>query len=37
MTQRTTWNLGLLYKGNNDPEIEKDLKAIEKACTAFEK
>lgn len=34
---RTTWNLGLLYKSDNDPQIEKDLIALEKACKAFEK
>ncbi len=31
------WNLGLLYKGNTDPQIEKDMRAIENACAAFEK
>lgn len=34
---QTTWNLGLLYKGHNDPQIEKDMKAIEKAYGRFEK
>lgn len=31
------WNLGLLYKGPKDPQIEKDLITIEKACADFEK
>lgn len=31
------WNLGLLYKGPKDPQIEKDMQKIEKACTDFEK
>lgn len=31
------WNLGLLYKGPKDPQIEKDMLVIEKACTDFEK
>jgi oligoendopeptidase F len=31
------WNLGLLYKGPKDPQIEKDVIAIEKACADFEK
>lgn len=34
---QTTWNLGLLYKNENDPAIEKDLAAIEAAYAAFEK
>ena len=34
---RTTWNLGLLYNGHEDPQIEKDMKAIERAYGAFEK
>lgn len=34
---KTTWNLGLLYKSEKDPQIEKDLQAIEKASIAFEK
>ena len=37
MKYKTTWNLGLLYKNENDPEIEKDLKKIENLCAAFEK
>jgi oligoendopeptidase F len=34
---KTTWNLGLLYKGYDDPQIEKDMRAIERAYQAFEK
>lgn len=34
---QTTWNLGLLYKGHNDPQIEKDVRAIEAAYSKFEK
>jgi oligoendopeptidase F len=34
---KTTWNLGLLYKNHEDPQIEKDIKAIEKAYAAFDK
>lgn len=34
---KTTWNLGLLYKNEKDPQIEKDLKTIEKVCADFEK
>lgn len=34
---QTNWNLGLLYKGHNDPQIEKDMKAIEKAYGTFER
>jgi oligoendopeptidase F len=37
MTQQTTWNLGLLYKNDKDPQIEKDMLAIENACIRFEK
>ncbi len=45
MTKKTTvkqkgkvvWNLGLLYKSVADPQIEKDIVAVEKACEAFEK
>jgi len=36
-TNKTTWNLSLLYKNEKDPEIEKDLKKIEGLCQAFEK
>ncbi len=34
---KTTWNLGLLYKGYDDPQIEKDVRAGERAFAAFEK
>ncbi len=34
---KTTWNLGLLYKNHEDPQIETDIKAIEKAYAAFDK
>ncbi len=34
---KTSWNLKLLYKGDKDPQIERDLKAIEKAFATFEK
>jgi oligoendopeptidase F len=34
---KTEWNLGLLYKSDNDPQIEKDLKKVEKVFTDFEK
>jgi oligoendopeptidase F len=37
MTIKTSWNLKLLYKSEKDPQIEKDLRAIEKAFTEFEK
>ena len=37
MKYKTEWNLGLLYKSEKDPQIEKDMKAIEKACANFEK
>jgi oligoendopeptidase F len=37
MKAKTTWNLGLLYKSEKDPQIEKDMRTIEKACDAFEK
>ena len=29
------WNLGLLYKDLNDPQIEKDIKSSEKAVLSF--
>jgi oligoendopeptidase F len=32
----TEWNLGLLYKSEKDPKIEKDLKLIEKSYLDFE-
>lgn len=34
---RTTWDLGLLYKSEKDPRIERDMKAIEEAYARFEK
>lgn len=37
MKYKTQWDLTLLYKNEKDPQIEKDMKAIEKACIAFEK
>ena len=32
---KQNWDLELLYKNENDPEIEKDLKCIEKVCDKF--
>ena len=37
MKMQTSWNLKLLYKSDSDPKIEKDLRDIERLCTAFEK
>lgn len=37
MKIKTAWNLGLLYKGDGDPQIEKDLKEIETVCLQLEK
>lgn len=37
MKYQTEWNLGLLYKNEKDPQIEKDIKILETACAAFEK
>lgn len=34
---KTSWNLGLLYKNDDDPQIEIDLKVVENACATFEK
>ncbi len=34
---KKTWNLGLLYKSHDDPQIEKDLKAVESIFSKFEK
>lgn len=34
---KTAWNLTLLYKGPDDPAIERDMRAIETAAAAFEK
>lgn len=36
-TTKTAWNLGLLYKSDKDPQIERDMKAIESAHSNFEK
>lgn len=33
---QTNWDLGLLYKGHDDPAIERDMKAIEKAYAVFD-
>lgn len=37
MKYKTEWNLGLLYKGDKDPQIEKDIRYVESLCSAFEK
>jgi oligoendopeptidase F len=37
MKNLTEWNLKLLYSGIDDPQLEKDMKKIESACTQFEK
>jgi oligoendopeptidase F len=37
MKYRTEWNLALLYKNNEDPQIEKDIEKFEKICADFEK
>lgn len=34
---KTAWNFTLLYKSDNDPQIERDMEEIERACKAFEK
>lgn len=34
---KDSWNLGLLYRGLNDPQIERDIVGAENACAAFEK
>ncbi len=34
---KTSWNLGLLYSGHDDHAIERDMKYIERAYSAFEK
>lgn len=34
---KTSWNLGLLYGGHNDPVIELDMQSIEGAYSTFEK
>jgi oligoendopeptidase F len=33
---KTEWNLGLLYKNEKDPQIEADVRAVEKAYREFE-
>lgn len=37
MKIQTAWNLGLIYKNEKDPQIEKDIVAYEKAVEDFEK
>lgn len=37
MKYKTQWDLGLLYKNEKDPQIEKDIQKIEKLYTQFEK
>ncbi|MFA6253885.1 MAG: M3 family oligoendopeptidase [Candidatus Paceibacterota bacterium] len=37
MKIKTAWNLKLLYKSGDDPQIEKDLREIEQRCETFEK
>ena len=37
MKAKTEWDLGLLYGGSRDPQIEKDINWFERACLAFEK
>jgi len=34
---KTEWNLGLLYKNDKDPQIEKDISFLEDMCANFEK
>lgn len=34
---QTHWNLNLLYTSPKDPHIERDLRAMERACALFEK
>ncbi len=36
-TIKTSWDLSVFYKGENDPKIEKDIKKAEKAIADFEK
>jgi len=36
-TLKTEWDLTLLYKSISDPQIDIDVKTIEKACTDFNK
>jgi len=33
---KTTWNFKLFYKSDTDPQIEKDIKVLEKAINKFE-
>ncbi|MCX6755516.1 MAG: M3 family oligoendopeptidase [Candidatus Nomurabacteria bacterium] len=35
--EKTSWNFGLLYKNEKDPQIEKDMQEIENLCGNFEK
>jgi len=37
MKIKTNWNLGLFYKNEDDPQIEKDVQSIEKLFADFEK
>jgi oligoendopeptidase F len=37
MKYKTEWDLSHLYKNEKDPQIEKDMKAIETALASFEK
>ncbi len=37
MKIKTSWNLKLLYQGDKDPKIEKDMEKIEQVCLSFEK
>ncbi len=37
MKYKTQWDLSLLYKGDNDAQIEIDVRKIETACASFEK
>ena len=37
MNFKANWNLKLLYKSDTDPQIERELKSIEKLCVDFEK
>lgn len=34
---KTKWDLTLLYRSPRDPRIERDIRGIERACSAFEK
>ncbi len=34
---KTSWNFTLLYKSDNDPQIERDMEEIERTCATFEK